>query len=741
MQISPRSIARVSARNPWKVVGVWAVLFVISMGLTSALLSGALTTEAGITANPDSSKGLTILEERLRGPTTIDEAVVIRSAALTTDSAMFRNYVSDIAQRIRSLGPDVVKVDSVADYTQGPNAPFLISSDRRTAIIPFTMAGSINDATNNIEAVQAAVHEAPEDGFEVYTAGNASVGHDFNKASEEDLARGETVGGLIAIVILILVFGAVVAALVPLLVAVLAIVAALGATALLGQAFEFSFFVTNMITMMGLAVGIDYTLFIVSRFREERTRGHAVLDAVDIASSTAGRAVLFSGLTVVIALAGMFIVPSTIYRSLAAGAIFGVGFAILASLTLLPALLSLLGDKVGALRLPFVQKAQVEFDEERSGGFWDRVARTVMRYPVIGVVGVTVLLVAATIPYFDINLGSAGVSTLPDTFQSKRGFEILEEDFAGGHVYPAEIVIDGNVGASTGVPAAVERLRALIEGDAVFGPSTFTTNRTEDAGVVSVQMAIDPYADEANAAIERLRDEYVPQAFADMPVAVYVTGLTAVNVDSLSITADYTPYVFVFVLGLSFLLLMLVFRSIVVPAKAILMNLLSVGAAYGLIVLVFQKGFAHEIFGFQQVETVEFWLPLFLFSVLFGLSMDYHVFLLSRIRERYDETGDNAGAVAYGLRTTGRLITGAALIMVAVFGGFAMGSLVMLQQVGFGLGVAVLIDATVIRSILVPASMRLLGDWNWYLPPVLSWLPHFGIDEREPHLRAGPERA
>jgi RND superfamily putative drug exporter len=306
----------------------------------------------------------------------------------------------------------------------------------------------------------------------------------------------------------------------------------------------------------------------------------------------------------------------------------------------------LLGHRVNKLRLPLIQKAQSEFDEQRPGGFWDRVAKVVMRYPVVGVVLVTGALVAAAVPYFDINTGSAGVSTLPDSFQSKQAFQILERDFDGGEVTPAEIVIDGDVSASGGVPQAVERLRDLLESDPIFGPSTFTTNRTEDLGLVSVQMAIDPYADEANAAVERLRDEYIPQAFAGLPVETSVTGITAINVDSLAITSDYTPIVFVFVLTLSFLLLMMVFRSVVVPAKAILMNLLSVGAAYGLIVLVSQKGVGADLLGFQQVDTVEFWLPLFLFSVLFGLSMDYHVFLLSRIRERYDQTHDNAEAVS-----------------------------------------------------------------------------------------------
>src|SRR3990170_2059130 len=730
LSLSPRALSRASARHPWKVVAVWAAIFVISIGLTSAFLSDALTTEADVTNSPDSKVGWALLEQRLRGPTPVNEAVVIRSETLTVDDPAFRAYVEGIHSQIGALGPQVTRQALV--YYKDP-IPGLVSADRHGTIIALTMAGSFDDAVTNVEDIIGIVEAANgKQSFEVYVSGNASVSRDFNVASEKDLARGETVGGLIALVILILVFGAVVAALVPIVLAVMAIVAAIGVTALVGQVSQLSFFVTNMITMMGLAVGIDYSLFVLSRFREERARGRAVLDAVDIASATAGRAVFFSGVTVIIALAGMLIVPSTIYRALAAGAILAVGFAILASLTLLPALMRLLGDKVDKLRLPFVQKAQQEFDEERPGGFWDKVASTVMRYPVVGVVAVTAVLLAATIPFFDINRGSAGVSSLPDSFQSKKGFEALERDFDGGQVYPAEIVIDGAVGPSTPVPQAVERLRSLLANDPVFGPSTFSTNRAEDLGLVSVQMASDPYADAANDAIRRLRGEYVPQAFAGVDgVRVLVTGLTAFNLDSIDITADYTPIVFVFVLGLSFLLLMLVFRSIVVPAKAILMNLLSVGAAYGLIVLVSQKGFAADLLGFQQVDTVEFWLPLFLFSVLFGLSMDYHVFLLSRIRERYDQTGDNTDAVAFGLRSTGRLITGAALIMVAVFGGFAIGDLVMLQQTGFGLGAAVLLDATVVRSILVPASMKLLGRWNWYLPSVLSWLPHLGVEQAE----------
>jgi RND superfamily putative drug exporter len=789
LNLSPQALARGSARHPWITVGVWLVLLVVAMGLMSSLFASSVTNEAAISKRTDSVAGMDLLEERLRGPQRSNEAIIVQSSSRTVDDAEFRSFVEDIRGRVAALGPE--SVQQVTSFYASQN-PALVSADRRTTILPIIMAGSLDDASDNIAGVLQIVEEKRNQGdFAVLISGNATVGEDFNKAAERDIARGESIGGMIALVILIIVFGtgsrvaarqgsgfvqrvwgkatgAVSLALVPLMLAVFSIIAALAVSAVVGQQWKFSFFVQNMISMMGLAVGIDYSLFILSRFREEREAGRPVLEAIDVASNTSGRAVFFSGLTVIIALLGMLIVPSTIYRSLAAGAIFVVGFAILASITLLPAIIRLFADnlsrffsesKAGSvLSSPLLRPLRLLKNAvlavvlspilllfaaldgagtllgrnkaaaaSSGGGFWDKVASTVMRHPIIGVVSVTGVLLLAAIPYFDINRGSAGVGTLPESFESKQGFLVLEREFAGGQVYPAEIVIDGDTN-SPEVKAAVTRLQQALAGDKTFGPATYEANSAGNLGLLSAQLATDPYADAANDGVRRLRSELIPQAFEDTDAEVYVTGLTAMNLDALDVTADYTPIIFAFVLGLSFLLLMMVFRSIVVPAKAIVMNLLSVGAAYGLIVLVSQKGFGAGLLGFQQVDTVEFWLPLFLFSILFGLSMDYHVFLLSRIRERYDQTGNNSDAVAYGLRSTGRLITGAALIMVAVFGGFAMGELVMLQQMGFGLGVAVLIDATIIRSILVPASMKLLGNLNWYLPPVLSWLPHFGIE-------------
>ncbi|HEX9343958.1 MAG TPA: MMPL family transporter, partial [Actinomycetota bacterium] len=554
----------------------------------------------------------------------------------------------------------------------------------------------------------------------------------------QDLKKGETIGIVAAAVILVLVFGALAAAVLPIVLAVMSIVVALGIVSLLGMAFHFSFFVTNMITMMGLAVGIDYSLFIVSRYREERARGRERLDAVAAAGGTANRAVFFSGLTVVLALAGMLLIPTTIFRSLATGAIAVVLVAVLASLTLLPALLALMGDRINALRVPVLFKRRME-NPDRTSGFWAGVASRVMARPVLSLVLAAGVLVAVALPVFGIKTGFSGVSTFPDDVQSKQAFTILARDFSGGLSQPAQIVVDGDV-RSAPVSAAIARLRGALRADPAFGPSALQTNSAGDLALISVPVTGDPNGPAAADAIRQLRSTEIPRAFAGSGTRVLVGGQTAQSVDFFQLTDHYTPIVLAFVLGLSFLLLAVVFRSLVVPLLGVLLNLLSAGAAYGLLVLVNQRGTGAGILGFQQVPTIESWLPLFLFSVLFGLSMDYQVFLLSRIRERYDQTGDNPAAVSFGLRTTGGIITGAALIMVAVFGGFATGRLVMLQEMGFGLAVAVLIDATLVRSVLVPAALRLLGDRNWYLPSWLHWLPQLRVEVPATHpTRPEPE--
>jgi RND superfamily putative drug exporter len=739
MRINPESFARATSRHPWRTVAVWVAVLGAAIGLIAGGLFGdALTNAIDFTDEPEAKEAARLVEERLRGEEPDSELVLVTSETITVEDPAYAAYVRDLQQEVEALGDDVVT--SVGSYLteDGP-----VSESGRTVLLPVLMAETDEDLLSDdaallVEAVESV--DRPK-GFETHVAGPATLFNEFNEIIEEDIQKGESIGVIVALVVLVVVLGAVVAGLVPIVLAAFSIAIAMGATAIAGLAFDFSFFVQNMITMIGLAVGIDYSLFIVARYREERLHGRDKLDAIGRAGGTANRAVFFSGMTVVLALLGLLIVPNTIFRSLASGAIFVVLVAVAASMTLLPAILSLMGDKVNSLRVR--RKAG---RVEAGTGFWDRATRLVMGRPVVSLIAGAGLLVVLAIPYFSIHTGTSGVSTLPDDIASKRAFVLLEENFAGGLTEPAVVVIDGNVSAPE-VQAAVSDLTARLAEDDRFGSANpLEVNEAGDLAALPVPLAGDIYEDASVEAIRDLRERYVPEAFAETDARVLVGGETAFNVDFFDQTDRYMPIVFGLVLGLSFLLLTVVFRSVVLPIKAILMNLLSVGAAYGMVVMFFQQGvgpgFVKDIasaLNFPQVESIEAWLPLFLFSVLFGLSMDYHVFLLTRIREHYDLTGDNTGSVAYGLRTTAGIITGAALIMVAVFGGFAAGRLAPLQQMGFGLAVAVFLDATIVRTVLVPSAMRLLGRANWYLPRWLEWLPKLNVEGHEPERVTVPD--
>lgn len=724
MAIGPEVLARASASRPWRTIFIWAVVLAVALVASSQLLGNALTTDISFTDDPDSDRAAEILED-LRGAEASVEFVVVDSDTLVASDPEYAAYVERLQRQIAASDA----VAGVGSYlTQdGP-----VSESGQTALLPVTLAGSETDELSaNAETLHEIVSgiETPS-GLDALVTGRATLNNEFNTMAEEDLATGEAIGIGVALLVLVFVFGAVAAGIIPIVLGVVAIAVAMGMAAVVGQAFDLSFFITNMITMIGLAVGIDYSLFIVSRYREERAGGHNKIEAISRAGATATRAVLFSGLTVVLALVGMLILPNTLFRSLGIGAILVVIAAVAASMTLLPAVLSLMGDRINALRV----RRRGSLDTE--SGFWDRVTKLVMGRPIISlVVSAGVLLIAAS-SFLSIETGLAGVSTLPEETESAQAFAILESEFAGGLTAPVEIAVRGGE-----VSPVLADLTTAIEADGTFGPVSVDPRSTDEIGAISIQLLGDVASTESMDEIRHLREDIVPAVAGDADV--FVGGQTATTVDFVDQTSDYTPIVLVVVLGLSFLLLMVAFRSIVIPAKAILMNLLSVGAAYGLIVVFFQEGVGPswvtsiaDALGFTQVETIENWIPLFLFSVLFGLSMDYHVFLLSRIKERFDVTGDNGESVAYGLRTTGSLITGAAIIMVAVFSGFAAGRLVSFQQMGFGLAVAVLLDATIVRTILVPASMRLLGDLNWYLPSWLEWIPNISV---EGHLDDQPQ--
>jgi RND superfamily putative drug exporter len=713
-----------------RTIFIWLAV-VAAMGALSYLLLGdVLTQDFNFSNRPESVQVLELLDEKFPDRGDESEAVfylVFSESARIGDPA-FQERVAAVQAALVGLGPEIVPEPPPTYYDIVAVAPEqavqLVSADEAATLIPVDIASTGEEV---VEQLRSIAESQSTDGFSVEVAGNPVMEVDFTKLAEEDLRRGEGIGVAAALIVLVVVFASLIAPLLPIVMAVTAIVSALGLVSLIGQLGELSLFVTNMISMIGLAVGIDYSLFIVSRYREERRRGRDKLDAIGVAGATASRAVFFSGLTVVLALIGMYIVPATLFRSLATGAILVTVSAVAASLTLLPALLSLLGDRIDWPRLGRKQARE-------SGRFWDSVTRTVMARPVVFLLASVLLLGALGSFYFQMQVGTAqNVSALPDGLESKTAFLAMERFFAGGLTDPARVVITTDDPGNLGPP--ITETQAAIAADPDFAPVT-TVELSPDGTTAAVLAYFqgDPASDSAFAAVRDLRNLTAPDIEARHPgTTLLVGGSTAFLTDFLDMTEKYQWIVLGFVLALSFLLLMLVFRSIVVPIKAILMNLLSVMAAYGAITLVFQKGFGIGFlnsigFQFRQADSVESWIPLFLFSVLFGLSMDYHVFLLSRIRERYDESGDNAESVAYGLRSTARIITGAALIMVAVFIGFSSGRLGQLQQMGFGLAVAVFVDATIVRTIIVPASMRLLGNANWYLPSWLSWLPRVRVE-------------
>ncbi len=729
------SLARFSARRPLVVVGIWVFVVVISLVIIGALLDSATTTDFRLADRYESERAAALLEDRLRGPKPVTELVIVQSPTFTVDDPEFQEIVESVHDEIMALGPDTVEFGAHY-YITGD--PISVSPDRKTTIMAFVLTGTTQEATGNVEDVVHIVQEANEAAdFRVLIGGDASVAFENNEMSAADLEKGERFGVPIALIILLVLFGTIVAIFLPLGIAIVAIMLALAAVGVIGQFFQLIFFVTMMITMIGLAVGIDYSLLIVSRFREEMSSGLDKQEAIAKTGDTAGRTVLFSGTTVVVALLGMLIVPVSFFQSLGLGAILVVLAALAATLTLLPAVLSLLGSRVNFLSIPFLARFSLKGRQTTEHGYWVAVARVVTRYPIVSILLVGVPLIALTYLYFGIKTGLNDVNTFPDSSETKAAFTVLEEEFSVGEVSPAgvlspaEIVIDGDINSSEVRGAMLRLITSLREDPAFPVPATFEVNEDGDLALVTLPFPGEPNSREATGKLGTLRDVHVPEAFEGVPVEVYVGGVTAEAADFFGIVDVFTPIVFAFVLGTSFIILMLVFRSIVIPIKAIIMNLLSVGAAYGLLVLMFQKGFGPDLFGFQHAEVIDAWIPLFLFSILFGLSMDYHVFLLSRIRERYDETGNNARAVAYGLQSTGGMITGAALIMVAVFGAFAAGDTIVNQQVGFGLAVAVLLDATLIRSVLVPASMEVLGRGNWYLPPFLSWLPDLRVEPAE----------
>ena len=709
-------LAAASTRRARLVLAIWGIAVVVALILIGTSLKG-LTTSVHVVGTTQSSQAEALYRQALgasagQRPT---DVIVVSSKSSTVSDGSCQQLVARLAAQVRTA-PGVSHV--TADLSAGSQ---LVSSDHHAALIAL-QAASDADIKPVVKDVQAANGSG---GFSVAVTGDHTVANDFSTLSASDLKHGELDFGLpISIVILLLVFGAVVAGLMPMLMGLLSIIVGLGIAALLAREFSLSVFIVNMMTGMGLALGIDYSLFTISRFREERGHGRGKEAAIRMTAATASRAVLLSGSTFVVALLGMFLVPVSLLRSLAAGAVIVGVVSVAVALTLLPAMLSLIGDRVNSLRLPIVGR-NLGRPDAAEARIWRAVTGRVMRRPAVSLVLAGGLMVLAAVPVLGLHIGQSGVTTLPANLPSKQGYLAVQRYFPGQSQDPVEIVSVGGTGTAR---ADLAKLEAVLAGDPPFAPGVVQASPDGQVLMLTVPIRGDAVSSKNVAAVVNLRQQLIPSAFAGSGAQVYVGGKTAEEADYFHAVTSPTPYVLAFVLGLSFVLLLLAFRSLTIAAVSILLNLLSVGAAYGLLTLVFIHGAGAGIFGFQKVPVIDAWVPLFMFSVLFALSMDYQVFLMSRIKERYDQYGSTREAVAGGVASTAKIITGAALIIVAVFAGFARGQLLQFQEMGFGVAVALILDATLIRLIILPSTLSLLGQRSWYLPRWLDWLPRLQVE-------------
>ncbi len=656
-------------------------------------------------------------------PRHAEEQVLVQTTTATTADAGFKAAVADVQKRLNAT-PYVEHVKS--PYAAGNEGQ--ISKDNRSALVTFQLAGDFDVVSDRVDAPLETVAAVAADhpGIRVEQFGDASAGKALSEVFEEDFKKAETLSLPITLLILIIAFGSLVAAGLPLLLAMSAVGGTIGLVSLLSQAAPVDEAITSVILLIGLAVGVDYCLFYLRREREERAKGRSNEAALEAAAATSGRAVLISGFTVMVAMAGMYFTGSSTFTSFATGTILVVAVAMIGSITVLPALLSWLGDRVDKARVPFLHRLRSRDGESR---IWGAILDRVLARPKVSVALATGVLLVLAFPALSLKTGVPGTDTLPRDLPVMQTFDRIEAAFPGGPL-PAVVAIQADDVTSPAVSAAIADLRrdALASGKV---KQPVQIDISPDKRVARVLMPLDGDGSDARSesALTALRDGLLPSTVGLVPgVEAAVSGNTAQSRDFNELMKGNAPIVFAFVLTMAFLLLLVTFRSLVIPIKAIVLNLLSVGAAYGVLVWLFQDGHGEQLLGFESTGSITSWLPLFLFVILFGLSMDYHVFILSRIREAFDSGMSTENAVAHGIKSTAGVVTSAAIVMVGVFLVFATLRSVEFKQMGVGLAVAVLLDATLVRAVLLPATMKLLGDWNWYLPRPLQRLPRLAAE-------------
>jgi uncharacterized membrane protein YdfJ with MMPL/SSD domain len=653
-----------------------------------------------------------------------EQVLVQGKGSVTADHPQVTAAVRDVVSRLERI-EGITEIESP-----------LGSKDGRSVVVNFKLAGTdeqVEKLVGQPLAAVAAIQAAHPD-VRVEQFGDASAAKEIAAQDTRDGKKSEAISYGLLLIILLVAFGAIVAAGLPLVLGATAVAATVGLLGPASQLYALPADVAELVVIIGLAVGVDYAMFYSRRMMEERDRGHSAEAAVEIAAATSGRAVLISGLTVMTAMAGLLFAGNPIFVGFGIGTMLVVAVAVLGSMTFLPAMLSFLSQKnwLEKGRVPWVTKRRHKAKGESR--LWGAIIARVLKRPLVSTLLAGGLLVALSVPALGIQFKEPGYDGYSRSQPVIQTYDRFQAAFPGGAV-PATTVIKAEDVTAAPVQAAIQQLhdRALATGQ-LSEPSGVEVSPDKTVAVVALSVNGSGTDAASERSLEVLRAEVVPATVGRLAGAdVAVTGMTAGSKDFVDVLTSHAPIVFLFVLALAFILLLVTFRSIVVPIKAIVLNLLSVGAAYGVLVLVFQDGHGEKLLDFQSVGGIAPWIPLFLFVILFGLSMDYHVFILSRVREGVNRGMSNDDAVAHGIKSTAGVVTSAALVMVAVFGSFALASDQLAKQIGVGLAAAILIDATIIRAVLLPATMKLLGERNWYLPKRLSWLPKL---EHEP--QTGP---
>jgi uncharacterized membrane protein YdfJ with MMPL/SSD domain len=754
-------IATWSARHRWPVFVLWfAATFGILAGSFAA--GGISTLDVNDDPNGPKLESETAYDVLGAGePVAPSErlVVVISGAADAARDPAFQQAVRQLAIDLTAAratvdGAEQPTFDSVVDPLSLPpaQAAGVISPDGSTVQVVGNIPGERPTVEQKLGPVPAIVDKvrAALPSAQVHVISSTFINRDINQLINDELDGSLRFTIPITFLILLVAFGAIVASVIPLLLAITSLAAGYGFLALYSQAVgPVSPNATQLIVLMGLAVAVDYSLFMITRFRTERRAGRDVLGAIETSSSTAGRAVFFSGIAVVISLGGLVTLGISLFTSMAVGTMAVVLVSVIGSLTFLPATLAIVGDRVNMGRpitwVPRLLRARgilASIDDRAArppgSGLWARLVNAVMARPVVMTVVSAALLIAIATPVTRLRTGTTEITGLPSSIDGIAAIKLVNAKFPFGQNVRLDVVVTeaDQAAVQTAVSQLEERILAI---PGVNGPPTGRKSADGNAQLISFQLS-GGRNDEANRAIVRqVRNELRPEVFGPLAASgaqMYVAGQAAATMDIVGIYTDATPRIFAFVLGLSFLLMLVAFRSIVIPIKAILLNLLSTAAAFGVLVLVFQEGWFAAQLRIVPGGVIESWVPIFVFTILFGLSMDYHLFILTRIKEARDRGLDSRAAVARGISVTSGTITSAASIMVVVFAVFVTFSFVFIQQLGLGLAVAVFIDATLIRSVLLPATMTLLGDWNWWLPRWLGWLPHVTIEAEssEPEL-------